>query len=229
MVFLAKVSYLFLSRKRQIHCPRVISTDVRAGVGRGCKEWLPITGGIARREIWRGRFASFREGDKDRARTRSRYLFLLTVSREYLSPSRYPRLSPLCFPKQNFPARNSISKNSSISSTSPSYNNNNNNNNKYRNQRQFLILKITFISRPSNVANNFSLSSVLIRRNERPSWRPTDSLRANKSRGKIGRKIGFGSLLSPRFSPSCLLSSLESKENGATKKELARTERQAPA
>lgn len=195
---------------------------------RCCKEWLPITGGIARREIWRGRFASFREGDKDRARTRSRYLFLLTVSREYLSPSRYPRLSPLCFPKQNFPARNSISKNSSISSTSPSYNNNNNNN-KYRNQRQFLILKITFISRPSNVANNFSLSSVLIRRNERPSWRPTDSLRANKSRGKIGRKIGFGSLLSPRFSPSCLLSSLESKENGATKKELARTERQAPA
>lgn len=155
MVFLAKVSYLFLSRKRQIHCPRVISTDVRAGVGRGCKEWLPITGGIARREIWRGRFASFREGDKDRARTRSRYLFLLTVSREYLSPSRYPRLSPLCFPKQNFPARNSISKNSSISSTSPSYNNNNNNN-KYRNQRQFLILKITFISRPSNVVNNFS-------------------------------------------------------------------------
>lgn len=93
---------LSLSRKRQIHRPRVISTDVRAGAGRGCKEWLPITGGIARREISRGRFASFREGDKDRRRElSSRYLFLLTVSREYLSP----RLSSF---KTKLPFKNSI-------------------------------------------------------------------------------------------------------------------------
>lgn len=107
---------LFLSRKRQIHRPRVISTDVRAGGGRGCKEWLPITGGIARREISRGRFASFREGDKDRRRELS-----LQISISLDRVKRISLSSPLLFQNktslQEFNSKNS----SNLSSRSPSY------------------------------------------------------------------------------------------------------------
>lgn len=107
---------LSLSRKRQIHRPRVISTDVRAGAGRGCKEWLPITGGIARREISRGRFASFREGDKDRRRELS-----LQISISLDRVKRISLSSPLLFQNktslQEFNSKNS----SNLSSRSPSY------------------------------------------------------------------------------------------------------------